>query len=113
MNWHREIPDDSLTMCDVDSLEYCWRCNRPLALIETARDVGQVFKKTAPMVVLSRLAKVPSVLTLYERGCKAFRFQPLRPRGAMSHKISPSDYVAFLRGLREPHARVCRGRDGQ
>lgn len=62
--WHRTLPH-SVTMIDVDGLEYCQRCRAPLAVIETARDVGQAVK---PATVLRRLAKaanVPAYVLLY------------------------------------------------
>ena len=51
--WHRTLPDD-ITYIDLDGVEYCQRCHKILALVETARDVGQEFKATT---VLRRVAE--------------------------------------------------------
>jgi hypothetical protein len=59
--WHRYALDDDITMIDIDALEYCRRCRMGLALIETARDVGQAVK---PVTVLKRHAQAANVLAL-------------------------------------------------
>lgn len=61
--WHRFFMDDSEPMIDLDAIEYCAQrgCNKTLALIETARDIGQANK---PTTVLRRLAESSQVLAL-------------------------------------------------
>jgi len=67
--WHRTLPDD-ITYIDLDGVEYCQRCYKILALVETAQDVGQEYKATT---VLRRVAEghkdMPlGILILYKKG---------------------------------------------
>lgn len=61
--WHRFYLGDQEPMIDLDGVEYCMErgCFKPLALIETARDIGQPQKATT---VLRRLAEQSGVLAL-------------------------------------------------
>lgn len=61
--WHRFFLGDQEPMIDLDGVEYCMErgCFKPLALVETARDVGQAMK---PTTVLRRLAERSQVLAL-------------------------------------------------
>lgn len=61
--WHRDL-DDELHMIDIDSCEFCVVCKQPLALIETAIDVGQD-KKTYYTENLARAAAIPAYVLLY------------------------------------------------
>ena len=56
--WHRFYLGDSEQMIDLDGVEYCGvrGCNKPLCLIETARDVGQSNKPTSVMRELAKQA---------------------------------------------------------
>ena len=63
--WHRTLPDHCTTI-DIDFLEYCRQCHKPLALIEIAQDVGQDYKPTTVLKALSRLANIPAFLIFYE-----------------------------------------------
>ena len=59
-----------LSMCDVDCvlwLEYDHEDKRPLALIETALDVGQSHKPATAIRNLAVRAKVPAYLCLYTK----------------------------------------------
>src|SRR5262249_27104624 len=66
-NWHRQFCPERVTMIDVDGLEYCRRCRSPLALIETALDVGQAVKPTTALEQLSLAANVPAFCVLYTK----------------------------------------------
>lgn len=61
--WHRLYLGHAEPMIDLDAVEYCSvrGCNKPLVLIETARDVGQAVK---PTTVLRNLATASGVLAL-------------------------------------------------
>lgn len=63
--WHRTLPD-RCTAIDLDFLEYCRRCRKPVMLIEIARDVGQAYKPTLVLRELSKLSGVPAFLILYK-----------------------------------------------
>lgn len=67
--WHRYFLADDEPMIDLDAVEYCRRCNVPLVLIETARDVGQANK---PTTVLAQLAQQSSILAI----CVLFSVDP-------------------------------------
>ena len=65
--WHRppNLPD-FCSAIDIDFLEYCSVCGKPLALIETARDVGQPYKPTTVLKRLSVVSGIPAYLILYK-----------------------------------------------
>lgn len=59
-----------LSMIDLDAalyVEYDDRTKEPLALIETARDVGQDWKSTSVSLRLARRSRLPAYCVLY--GC--------------------------------------------
>lgn len=59
-----------LSMCDADAvlfLEYMPGIKEPLALVETAMDVGQESKPATAITQLARRARIPAYLVLYER----------------------------------------------
>ena len=61
--WHRFYMDHAEPMIDLDAIEYCGMrgCSKPLVLIETAVDIGQLNK---PTTVLRRLSEESGVLAL-------------------------------------------------
>lgn len=69
--WHRLFLGDHEPMIDLDAVEYCPErgCNKPLVLIETARDQGQASK---PTTVLAKLAEASATLAL----CVLYRISP-------------------------------------
>lgn len=71
--WHRYQLNKSLTMTDLDCVEYCQRCNKPLALIELAYDVGQDKKWTRPIQELAKMAELPAYLVFYKGNSTAIR----------------------------------------
>lgn len=82
-------PAHRLGMIDVDCVEYCRRCNQPLALVETARDVGQARKATVVLACLAQAAGVPAYTLLYrvdDDRIVSFRAQ---------RADVPSDWVEF------------------
>lgn len=58
--WHRLYLGPDEAMIDVDAAEYCRRCSKVLALVETARDTGRPKSAT----VLGQLARQAGVLAL-------------------------------------------------
>lgn len=112
--WHRNIEDyDQCTLpyVDIDAVEYCQKCKEPLALIETAQDVGQEFKATTVMRKLAAKAGLPAYLVLYRKSpigvIDRFRVKLLYPRYTLWHIMYPEKYIAFLKMLREKH--TCAG----
>lgn len=60
-----------LTMCDVDAalwLEHDDLSKEPLALIETAMDIGQPYKSGTVLQRLAKRASVPAYLCMYRVG---------------------------------------------
>jgi hypothetical protein len=105
--WHRTLSAD-LSMVDLDAVEYCARCRRPLAFVETARDVGQTFKPTTITQAVAAAHRAPALCVLYHLTAAGqidrFRVREL-PSGPW-RILAPHQYAAYLRGLRERHA--CR-----
>jgi hypothetical protein len=103
--WHRTL-DADLAMIDLDAVEYCARCLRPLAFIETARDVGQTFKPTTITQAVAAAHRAPALCVLYHLTAAGqidrFRVREL-PSGPW-RTLAPHQYAAYLRGLRERHA---------
>lgn len=97
----------TLTAIDVDSIEVCQACSRPLMLLEVARDVGQTFKPTTILVELARRSDVPAALVFYLAGpdgdIARFRVRQLAPNRTRELVLYPREYAAWLQSLRERH----------
>lgn len=105
--WHRTI-HKKLSMCDIDGLEYCAICKSPLALIETAIDVGQVRKYTRPQMMLALKAGLPFYLVYYKKTkdetITSFRVTQIYPPGeGIETVLTPDQYEKFLIELRKQH----------
>jgi hypothetical protein len=97
---------EALTCIDVDAVEACGDCSRPLALFELARDVGQAWKATTIVAELARLANVPAYLVLYRVAgddIARFRTRQVAPRRSRELELAPAEYAAWLQSLRERH----------
>ena len=114
-SWHRGIEpytQSDLPYVDLDAVEYCRKCDEPLALVELAQDVGQEFKATTVMRKLAAKAGLPAYLVFYKKGedgdIVSFRVRQVRPQYTGFVEMTPDEYVSFLRSLRANHA--CGGR---
>lgn len=114
--WHR-LQGDHLAYIDIDSLEYCNICKRPLALIELAQDVGQQHKSTSVMKRLAFMSNLPAYLVLYKKPAVdaseilGFRVKQLLPFQAADFLImTPIEYRSFLNQLRDEHLRQVHGK---
>lgn len=131
--WHRRAslgrfigPDRAqlVSMCDVDAalwLEHDDLTKEPLALIETARDVGQPFKSGTVLHRLAKRAKLPAYVCMYRLGdrknpadpsCQdivGFRVRRIHPRPEVEwREISPAEWAAGLLQIRDwSSSRVC------
>jgi hypothetical protein len=128
--WHRRrsvsryVGSESaqlLSMCDVDCvlwLEYDYQDKRPLALIETAMDVGQSHKPATAIRNLAVRAKVPAYLCLYSKANYAnpsetrcndisgFRVKRLWPDPEHEWRsLSPQEWASALLRIRSWQAR--------
>jgi hypothetical protein len=103
--WHRTLSAD-LAMVDIDAVEFCARCLRPLAFVETSRDVGQTFKPTTITQAVAAAHRAPALCVLYHLTAAGqidrFRVREL-PYGTW-RILSPDQYAAYLRRLRDLHA---------
>lgn len=125
-NWHRQFCPDRTTMIDVDGLEYCRRCRFPLALIETAQDVGQAFKPVTALEQLSLAANVPAFYTTdgvkcvpdkrgrcrsvgCTHGITAFRVRRIRPNPTEFQQWTPKAFADYLTRIHDAHEElVCQ-----
>lgn len=109
-HWHRTL-NQYLPYRDLDCIEYCFRCNRPLALIELAQEHGQEKKWAAPLVELAKQAKLPVYVVFYagdgENEISSIRIRKLYPNRITDTILSPLQYELFLKMLRLRHGSPC------
>lgn len=115
--WHRKLPF-RVTMIDVDGLEYCQRCRKPLAVIETARDVGQTVKPATVLAALAASAGISAYVLLYtvdeeaernsqwDRCITQFRMKRAYPNPTEYYIRTPQQVAEFLTGIHDAHS--CR-----
>lgn len=107
--WHRTIEDEHepLDYIDLDAVEYCHECKKPLALIELAQDIGQQHKTTTVTRNLAKLASLSAYLVFYRTGLEGqiqnFRVKMVSPQWGEEENMTPNEYAAFLFSLREKH----------
>jgi len=83
-------------MCDLDAIEMCIACNKPLVLIETVRDVNQEYRKGHSMTrQLAISAGIPAFIIWY----KFINDKPIRVK---IKKIAP-DYKHGYSSAPEDH----------
>lgn len=115
-NWHRVhsisrfVGKDiarTLTMIDLDGLEYCHRCMECVGVIEVARDVGQAFKGSTVTKKLAVRLAVPGLLVFYKPHAKAtiadhpdiesFRMRVLAPVEEQRFRtLTPAKYAEWI-----------------
>lgn len=117
-DWHRAasikrflpvLQASVLNYIDIDACEYCHFCRETLALIETAIDIGQTNKATTVTRNLANKANVPAYLVYYTPiggDVTRFRVKQVAPMFTDEKIMNPSEYAAFLWGLRIAH--VCK-----
>jgi hypothetical protein len=99
-------------------VEYDGASKEPLALIETARDVGQPWKASSVTVALARRARLPAYLLLYRPSEAAnpadprqpdiaqFRIRRLHPRPDKEWRtLTPGEWARALLRIRSWAAR--------
>ena len=106
--WHRNLAD-RLGMIDIDWVDYCRRCNRPIALTESVMDVGQSFKSTVVLGELGRMCGLPVFLVMYDRlegrGIRGFRVARICPDRTSLRECSTEAWGHYLDRLQDEH--VC------
>lgn len=126
--WHRFYLGDNEPMIDLDGIEYCPECNKSLALIETARDVGQGWKPTSVLYAHAESAQTLALCVLYsvsedtdeqsgcdcqpdkvidgcDHGISSFRVRRVwpRPKSRAWNRMSPEEFGDRLRLVRMNH----------
>lgn len=91
----------------------CKRCKEPLALVETARDVGQdIFKKNATVTTrIAQRCELPAYVLFYkvDQGGKieGFRVVRMAPhRSQRQQVVTPSQWVGHLRSIHADHEKT-------
>lgn len=118
--WHRQHSTkrflgleraNLLHMIDGDAIEYDANSKRPLAIFETARNIGQ-FKSTTVTANIGRLAGIRAYVTLYTladepnpanekfQDIASFRVRRLVPSSTDWRTMTPQEYANFLESLR-------------
>ena len=94
---------------DIDQVEICKKCKSPLAVVETAYDVGQNFKSFIVTQLIAERLKVPGLVTLYQVDKKSneiinFRVKKIYPTESDGfYNVPPYLYVKWLKRLHEKH----------
>lgn len=111
--WHRSrstkrflgaVRAAKLSMIDVDAVEFCFRCSKPLALIEV-KDYHAQSLSMRVTLALADLAGIDAYLVLCwptEAGDDIERFE-VRPRSGQTVEMSPSEYAEWLWSFRDAH----------
>lgn len=105
-----------VAMCDIDAalwLEHDDLTKEPLALIETARDVGQPFKSGTVLLRLAKRARLPAYVCMYKLGDRtnpadaahqdvvAFRVRRVYPRPEQGwRELTPGEWANGLLRIR-------------
>tara|TARA_R110002020_G_scaffold260734_3_gene475044 strand:+ start:986 stop:1402 length:417 start_codon:yes stop_codon:yes gene_type:complete len=108
--WHRKF--EGIAMIDVDSVEVCKHCYKPLAFIELAKDTGQTFKATTLTKKLALKFDVPGFLVFYkvDQNDEIIRFRVKRIAripGLLHENVSPEKWLAYLQELQTNHLKNC------
>lgn len=106
----------TLAMIDLDAslyVEYDDGAKEPLALIETARDIGQSYKTATVTRKLALRAKLPAFILLYTladmpnpadpqwKDIRSFRARMIVPREEQWKEFTPDEWCRYLVSLRE------------
>lgn len=111
--WHREL-DDRLSFLDVDWIERCDGCKRPLAVCELAVDTGRDDKAyyttqrlAKALDAVDRQGTVRGYVVLYTKGRTGsiigFRVREVHPRDTAFYALTPDQWAERLYRLRWCH----------
>tara|TARA_R110002012_G_scaffold271837_2_gene457141 strand:- start:173 stop:589 length:417 start_codon:yes stop_codon:yes gene_type:complete len=108
--WHRKF--DGIAMIDVDSVEVCKHCTKPLAFIELAKDTGQKFKAYTLTKKLALNFDVPGFVVFYKvdknDDITKFRVKRIaRTVGMLHENVTPKKWLDYLKELQEAHVKDC------
>ena len=109
-----------LAMIDIDVclyVEYDDGSKEPLALIETAQDVGQDYKSASVTANLARRAGIVGIVLLYKLSdkrnpaapgsldIKSFRYQRVQPPTSQWVECTPKEWAGLLLAIRTWNAK--------
>lgn len=112
--WHRKHP--GLRMIDLDSIEVCRHCKRPLACIETARRGGKYTIHTKPTTLTRHVAEglqVPGYVLFYETDAAGtdlvgiVEVRQIAPLQGPLQRLTPAEWSELLVQIHEAHERQC------
>ena len=113
--WHRKIQDNSkFRMIDIDSYEYCGKCNSGVAVIETTYDVGKYNKVAYLTADIGTKLNIPAYIVYYNIEGMAHPTFIVSKINAILEEIDPisegsmvelneQEYIGYLNWLREQH----------
>ena len=109
--WHRQFTGE-YRFIDIDHVEYCPYCNEPLALIETAVDVGQTYKCADITTLIAKRLGAFSLIVLYkldsDNKIEMFRVKYTNPIGNGFKCYTPEKYLRLLKRLHDLHNKTCK-----
>ena len=108
--WHRKF--EGIAMIDVDSVEVCKHCYKPLAFVELAKDTGQTFKAYTLTKKLALKFDVPGFVVFYkvDENNEIIRFRVkriARTVGMLHENVSPEKWFKYLKELQDNHLKEC------
>ena len=108
--WHRKF--EGIAMIDVDSVEVCKHCYKPLAFVELAKDTGQTFKAYTLTKKLALKFDVPGFVVFYKvnENNEIIRFRVKRIAktvGMLHENVKPEKWLAYLQQLQQEHLKEC------
>jgi len=108
--WHRKF--EGIAMIDVDSVEVCKHCYKPLAFVELAKDTGQKFKAYTLTKKLALKFDVPGFVVFYkvDENNEIIRFRVkriARTVGMLHENVKPEKWLAYLQQLQQEHLKEC------
>jgi hypothetical protein len=112
--WHRQVQNDDWRMIDIDSYEYCNKCNNGIAIIETTYDVGKYNKVAYLTGKIGTKLGIPAYIVYYNIEGVEYPTFKIAKINAILEEIDPisegslielneQEYIGYLNWLRQQH----------
>jgi len=112
--WHRQVQNDNWRMIDIDSYEYCNKCNNGIAIIETTYDVGKYNKVAYLTGKIGNKLGIPAYVVYYTIEGTDHPMFKIAKINAILEEIDPismgslielneQEYIGYLNWLRQQH----------
>ena len=113
--WHMKVQDNSqYRMIDIDSYEYCGKCNNGVAVIETTYDVGKYNKVAYLTADIGNKLNIPAYIVYYNiEGVDNPTFIVSKIKAILEEidpisegsmvELNEAEYIGYLNWLREQH----------